>query len=141
GSAFYNEVNLLKSHPNLFGWETFDEAYGYGNGVTLNNLTQGYNFVKSLDKAHPILSNENPISTKNEALAERPWNVIGDTFSCDWYPYDSTYTPNYPLYAVEDAQDYDSVPTDSDGAYPYVATKPVYQVIQGFPNGSVVPTY
>jgi len=144
GSALSKQVNLLKSHPDLLGYETFDEAPGYRGpgGAKKADLQAGHDFVRSLDPDHPILFNANPQHSTADGNYDRTWSSIGDSLSCDWYAVDPTWAKApWPLQGVVDNMDYLHISVAAKDAPPYEPAKPIYMCLQGMPIAGVAPSY
>jgi len=82
------KVDALKEHPALLVWESRDEpAWTWKEpakpAVPAAGLTQGHEFLKSLDKNHPIWINHAP---RNLVKTLIKFSRGTDIVSCDIYP-------------------------------------------------------
>lgn len=93
-------VNEYSTHPALLFWESMDEpAWTDGNPAqaraTAQGLTQGREFLRSLDVHHPVYLNHAP---RNTADTLRAYNPACDIVCVDIYP---IIPPGMkPMYAI-----------------------------------------
>ncbi|MFK7692580.1 carbohydrate binding domain-containing protein [Paenibacillus sp. HJGM_3] len=82
-------VEEFKHHPALLGWMIIDEPSG--NSVSVEQVTDAYTLVRTLDSIHPVYMVEgDPLQYGNYAR-------VPDIFTVDAYP-----LPNYPITNVGD---------------------------------------
>ncbi len=85
-------VDTFRNHPALGLWKNFDEAWW--SGISVNNLSNGYYFIKQEDTNHPVVQTHAPRGTVADL---QPYNVAADVLALDIYPVAIPAPSNPPI--------------------------------------------
>jgi hypothetical protein len=140
-------VKKYKNHPALLFWESMDEPAWTNKKPELartsaSSLTQGYEYLKTLDDTHPVYLNHAP---RNMVETLQEYNSAADIICADIYPIIPKNLPT--TYAITPDSRHGDLPNQTPSCVgEYVdkmkqvadADQPVFIVLQGFSWGVTV---
>jgi len=128
-SVLRENINRLKDHPALLGYEAPDEIAWVDfeslnkPGKNLEALLQGYEFIKTIDPVNPVWMNHAP---RNTLEYLRSYSEAGDILGTDIYP-----VPEGLGHSDLD-QSLNCVGQYTEKLEQVGGGKPIYMVLQGF---------
>lgn len=142
-----DRVNKYSSHPALLFWESMDEPAWTNKKpaqarASASGLTNGYQYLKSLDNTHPVYLNHAP---RNMVTTLQKYNSAADIICADIYPIIPKDLPT--TYAITPNGRHGDLPNQTPSCVgEYVdkmkavadADQPVFLVLQGFSWGVTV---